>query len=270
MSYELLVLDLDGTLTNSERKITPQTREAIIDIQKAGKKVIIASGRPDSGVLPIIEELELDKYGSYALTYNGARLRNCETGEIIFDQPFPSQYIAPIYEIIKEYPGIDCFCSTQEVFLSGIVVNECTKMECKIINMDVTPVDDLVAAITFPINVLLAAAPPDALVPLEARLKKEYGDVLNIFRSAPIFLEMVSPNVNKALTLQKLLDHLNMDASQMIACGDSFNDLPMIQLAGLGVAMENAEPAVKEAADFITLSNDEDGVLHVINKFMRD
>ncbi len=269
MSYELIALDLDGTLTNSERKITPQTREAIIDIQKAGKKVIIASGRPDTGVLPIIEELELDKYGSFALTYNGARIRNCKTGEIIYDQPFPAEYIAPIYEIVKEYPGIDCFCSTPEIYLSGIKVNEYTKLECKIINMDVTPVEDLVSAITFPINVLIAAGDPEALIPVEERLKKEYGHVLNIFRSAPFFLEMVSPEINKALTLQKLLDHLQMYASQMIACGDSFNDLPMIELAGLGVAMENGEQAVKDAADFVTYSNDEDGVLHVINKFMR-
>ena len=75
-------------------------------------------------------------------------------------------------------------------------------------------------------------------------------------------------NIDKAYSLGKLLKHLGLDRSQMIACGDGFNDLSMIKYAGLGVAMANAKEEVKEAADYITLSNDEDGIAHVIDKFM--
>lgn len=75
-------------------------------------------------------------------------------------------------------------------------------------------------------------------------------------------------NIDKAYALQKLLSHLGLTAENMICCGDGFNDLSMIKFAGLGVAMANAQPAVKEAADFVTYSNDEDGILHVIDLFL--
>ena len=90
----------------------------------------------------------------------------------------------------------------------------------------------------------------------------------NIYRSEPFFLEIMPQNIDKAYSLGKLLEKLGMTKDQMICCGDGYNDLSMIQYAGMGVAMANANEQVKEAADFITLSNDEDGVVHVIQKFM--
>ena len=78
MNYQLLALDLDGTLTNSRKEITPSTRDALIDIQKNGKKVVLASGRPSQGVLPLAEELHLGDYGSYILSYNGGRITDCD------------------------------------------------------------------------------------------------------------------------------------------------------------------------------------------------
>ena len=96
-----------------------------------------------------------------------------------------------------------------------------------------------------------------------------FGDKVTIFRSEPYFVEIMPQNVHKATSLEKLLGVLNMDVRDLIACGDGYNDLTMIEYAGVGVAMANAQPLVKESADYITKSNDEDGVLHVINEFMR-
>lgn len=93
--------------------------------------------------------------------------------------------------------------------------------------------------------------------------------LLNIYLSEPFFLEIMPKNIDKAQSLQKLLNSIGLTANEMICCGDGFNDLSMIEYAGLGVAMENAQPIIKETADFITRSNDEDGVLHVIDTFMR-
>lgn len=100
-------------------------------------------------------------------------------------------------------------------------------------------------------------------------LKRKFHSLLNIYRSEPFFLEIMPQKIDKANSLQKLLNSIGLTANSMICCGDGFNDVSMIEYAGLGVAMENAQPIVKEHADFITHSNDDDGVLHVINTFMR-
>ena len=100
------------------------------------------------------------------------------------------------------------------------------------------------------------------------RLKEEYHSLLNIYRSEPYFLEIMPQNIDKAHSLQKLLSSIGLTADEMICCGDGYNDLSMIEYAGLGVAMENAQPVIKDAANFVTRSNDEDGILYVIDRFM--
>lgn len=269
MIYEMLVLDLDGTLTNSEKKITPPTREALIEIQQCGKKVVLASGRPTPGVIPLAKELDLKDYGSYILSFNGARITNCATGEIIYNKILPASVIPVVYEIVKEY-DVDILTYSDDSIISGICPNQYTDVESRINSLPVKRVDNFVEYVDFPVNKLLVTGDPAITEHLEKILKHKFHSYLNIYRSEPFFLEIMPQNIDKANSLQKLLNSVGLVADQMICCGDGFNDLTMIEYAGLGVAMENAQPVVKESADFITKSNDEDGVLYVINRFMRD
>lgn len=268
MKYEMLVLDLDGTLTNSEKKITPPTREAIIEIQEAGKKVVLASGRPTPGITPLAEELHLKDYGSYILSFNGARIIDCRTGKSIYNKTVPNNVIPEIYEMVKDY-DVDLITYTDTEILSGIKPNQYTEIESRICNLDIVSVDNFAEAIDFPVNKLLIPGDPSLTVQLEKILKEKFHSFLNIYRSEPFFLEIMPQNIDKAHSLQKLLNSIGMTAEQMICCGDGYNDLTMIEYAGLGVAMENAQPIVKEKADYVTKSNDEDGVLYVIDQFMR-
>ena len=103
---------------------------------------------------------------------------------------------------------------------------------------------------------------------VENKLKKRYKSLLSIYFSEPYFLEIMPQKVDKAQSLLKLLNMLGMTNEDMICCGDGFNDISMIEVAGLGIAMENAQDVVKAAADYITLSNDNDGILHMIQKFL--
>ena len=107
MEYEMLVLDLDGTLTNSKKELTEPTRQALLEIQQLGKKVVLASGRPINGVLPLAEKLDLAKYGSFILSFNGARITQCSTGQAIYNKVLPAEVIRPIYEYIRTFPGLD-------------------------------------------------------------------------------------------------------------------------------------------------------------------
>lgn len=93
MDYQILVLDLDGTLTNSKKEITQPTLEALIEIQEAGKKVVLASGRPTQGVMPLAEQLHLEDYGSYILSFNGGRITDCRTKQAIYNKILPADCI---------------------------------------------------------------------------------------------------------------------------------------------------------------------------------
>ena len=106
MDYKIIVLDLDGTLTNRDKVITPRTKEALMKAQEAGKIVVLASGRPTAGVEPLAKELDLARFGSYILSYNGGMITNCKTGEVIFSSLLPVESNKKIMDLAKEY-GVD-------------------------------------------------------------------------------------------------------------------------------------------------------------------
>lgn len=242
MNYQILVLDLDGTLTNSRKELTEPTRKALIEIQEEGKKIVLASGRPINGVAPLAEKLELSKYGGYMLSFNGARITQCSTGEIIYNKTLPCEVFKPVYDIVKEYEGVDLITYDGNCIYSGLTTNEYTEKESFINSMKIIHKENFIENLTFPVNKLLVPGKPEILQKIMPVLQKKF---------------------------HKLLSSIGLTAESMICCGDGFNDISMIEYAGLGVAMENAQPIVKESADFITKSNDEDGILHVINTFLR-
>ena len=103
MDYKIIVLDLDGTLTNRDKIITPRTRDALMEAQKAGNIVVLASGRPTPGVEPLARELEMDRFGSYILSYNGGMITNCKTGETVFSSLLPLEANGKIIGLAKEH-----------------------------------------------------------------------------------------------------------------------------------------------------------------------
>ena len=96
MDYQLLALDLDGTLTNSKKEVSEPTIKALIQIQEQGKKVVLASGRPTRGVVPLAEKLHLKDYGSYILSFNGGRITDCRTGQVIYNKTIPDDCSSPV------------------------------------------------------------------------------------------------------------------------------------------------------------------------------
>ena len=134
--------------------------------------------------------------------------------------------------------------------------------------MKIKKVDNFLKAINHPIAKCLIVGDPTRLAVLEKEMYDHLKDRMGVFRSEPYFLELVPKGIDKARSLSVLLKEINMKKEEMIAVGDGFNDLSMIQYAGLGVAMANAQPVVRENADYITLSNDEDGVAAVVEKII--
>lgn len=270
MKYQILVLDLDGTLTNSKKEITEPTKQALIEIQEAGKKVILASGRPTKGIVPLAEQLHLADYGSYILSFNGGRITDCRSGQVVYSKYLPSDVTIPLFEIVKRHPGVDILAYTDNELISGADTNKYSETESFINHMPIKKVEDFPSAITTPQNKFLVTGEPELIEQVQADVTRHFRSYLSAYCSDPFFLEVVPPGIDKAHSLTRLLTSIGLTTDEMICCGDGYNDLTMIETAGLGVAMANAQPLVRESADYITKSNDEDGVLHVINEFMRD
>lgn len=214
MQYQVIVLDLDGTLTNSKKEITEPTRQALIDIQKNGKTVVLASGRPINGVAPLAKQLRLQDFGGYMLSFNGARVTRCSDGKIIYNKQIPPEMIRPICDIVRSYAeqGVDLITYTDTTIISAIAPNQYTRIESGINRMEIYQPDDFVSYIDFPINKLLVPGPADVLQELMKLLKEKYHGLLNIYLSEPYFLEIMPQNIDKAHSLQKLLNSIGLTA----------------------------------------------------------
>lgn len=264
---KLLVLDIDGTLTNSEKEITENTRKGIINIMERGHKVILASGRPTHGMKRYAEELELEKYGGYLLSFNGGRIVNCRTGEIIYQRILPKNVIPGLYRYAEEHDaGLVTYLGNK--IITGTKIDEYMELESRINGMEIKEVTNFTKFVDFDVNkCLMTAEPKKAEIYLE-ELKEKYEPDLSIYRSEPFFIEIMPKNVDKAQSLDKMLSTVGLTRENTICCGDGFNDMTMIQYAGVGVAMQNAQPSVKKVADYVTKSNDEDGIVAVIDKYI--
>jgi len=267
MKYKVLVLDIDGTLTNSQKIITPKTKQTLREVQQRGVKLVLASGRPTPGIIPLAEELELEKFGGFILPFNGAKIIDYQSKKSIFEQVLPMDEIPLLYRSSQEYnvPIVtydDCSIITEKHDDQYVAI------EARINKMPIKQVSSFVDTVNFQVTKCLMVGDGNHLSNVEVEMKARFGDRLNVYRSEPFFLEIMPQHIDKAYSLGKLSEHLGCTKEEMIACGDGFNDLSMIRYAGLGVAMANAQPVVKESADFITLSNDEDGVAYVAEKFI--
>ena len=267
MHYKILVLDLDGTLTNNKKEITENTLLALKRAQQQGLKIVLASGRPTYGVAPIANQLELDRYGGYILSFNGAEIIDWKTKRVLRKDLLDTRYLPYIYRVARERDF------TIATYIDNFVVSEDTGNEyvhkMALHNaMKIRPVDNFLKAIDRPISKCLIVGNAERLALLEKELQAQLTGKINVYRSEPFFLELVPNGIDKANALVTLLYELHIMNEDIVAVGDGFNDLSMIKYAGLGVAMGNAQPIVKEHADYITLSNENDGVVHVIEKFI--
>lgn len=265
--YKVLVLDLDGTLTNSKKEISERNKAALMAAQKKGIIIILASGRPTYGIVPLAEELELAKYDGYILSFNGGTIINWKTKEVIHEAKIAGEIVPHLYSDATRN-GVTIISYANEHIITENKDDKYVAIEAHLNKMKVKQVESFTETISHDTPKCLIVGDEHILKILEKEMQNKYGHSMSIYRSEPFFLELMPQNIDKAQSLKKLLYHLEIDSEQMIACGDGFNDLSMIEFAGLGVAMQNAQQKVKDASNYITLSNDEDGVAHVVDKFI--
>lgn len=267
MDFKLIALDIDGTLLNSNKELTPHTRYALIEAQKQGKRIIIASGRHPMGVIPLANDLMIEKYGGFIMAFGGGKIIDCTTGKTVVSKLFPKEYLPDIVGVL-ENSNITILVHDERKIFANNRVNDYTYIERDILKMDMTAVDDFISAVNFDINKILLAGEPDELDKYQEILSKRYDGLLDVYKSAPYFLEIMPFGVSKGSMLPPLLEKLGVSKDELIAFGDNYNDMTMIGYAGFGVAMGNGEEEVKKIANYVCESNDDDGISKTLEKFV--
>ena len=260
MKFKLLVLDVDGTLLNNQKEITPRTLSTLLKVQQMGVHIVLASGRPTNGLMPIAQKLELNHYGGYILSYNGGQIINVQTGELLFEKRIDPEWIS-YFEKKAIRNDFSIFTYHKDHIITNKPDNSFVIQEANLNGMQIVGVKHFTEAIDFaPCKCVLASDDEEALVGLENHWKKRLDGTMEAFRSEPYFLEVAPQFINKGNTLGVLMTMLNVQAEEVMAIGDGVCDVPMLQLAGLSIAMGNAVDSVKACVDKTTLSNEEDGV----------
>ena len=268
MKYKLLVLDVDGTLLNDEREISKRTLAALLKVQQMGVRRVLAAGRPTYGLMPLAKTLELGNYGGFVLSYNGCQIIKAQNGEILFERRINPEML-PYLEKKARKNGFAIFTYHDDTLITDSPDNEYIKNEALLNNLKIIREDEFSTAIDFaPCKCMLVSDKEKALIGLEQHWEKRLAGTLDAFRSEPYFLEVVPCGVNKANTLGALLEHLGVTREEVIAVGDGVCDVTMLQLAGMGVAMGHSQDSVKVCADYVTASNEEDGVALAVEKLI--
>ena len=265
MKYKLLVLDVDGTLLNDAKEISKRTLAALLKVQQMGVRIVLASGRPTYGLMPLAKMLELGNYGGFILSYNGCQIINAQNGEILFERRINPEML-PYLEKKARKNGFALFTYHDDTIITDSPENEHIQNEARLNNLQIIKEEEFSAAVDFaPCKCMLVSDDEEALVGLEDHWKRRLNGALDVFRSEPYFLEVTANGIDKAGTLARVLEQLQLNKQNLVACGDGFNDISMISYAEIGVAMTNGSEKTKASADCIAPSNDDDGIAAVID-----
>ena len=266
--YKVLALDLDGTLTNSDKIVTPRTKAALRQAAEQGVRIVRASGRPTAGIRPLARELGLEQTGGYILSYNGGKIIDCATGETLYRKQLDAKYVPQLCSFAREQ-GVVIITYNKQGVVTESPEDEWALKECFTCGLPMQRVEDLAAYVDYPICKMLITLDPARRDEVLAAGRKVFEGRIDLYPSSPFFIEAVPLGVAKDVSLAGLLEEMGLTRDNLMACGDGLNDRSMIRYAGVGVAMQNAEPPVKEAADYVTeADNNHDGVAEAIEKFI--
>lgn len=283
MDIKAIVLDIDGTLLTTGKVVSEKTKQALIAAQEKGIKVILASGRPTTGMFELAEQLEMTKYEGFLVSYNGARVTDCLTKEVLFNQAISVETGQAILEHLKKFDVVPMIDKEDYLYVNDVYNKDLQKVaadfkleefgsiieyEARGGNFKLCEKEDLAAFADFPINKILVAGEPNYMAEHAEAMHTPFDDVVTAAFSAPFYFEFTDKGIDKAKALNTVFPDMGIHSYNMIAFGDGHNDRSIIEYAGIGVAMGNAVDDLKAIADDVTLSCDEDGIAAGLEKFL--
>jgi Cof subfamily protein (haloacid dehalogenase superfamily) len=261
---KLVAIDLDGTLLKNDLTISPRAEEAIKEATAKGVYVTICTGRMYASALPYIKQLEMKLP---VIAYNGALVKHAATGEVLYRKLLPCPMATDIYIRAKKHKLHTNIYYNDDLYVDSL--NDWADNYARKVGVDINIVENMVEFLQCdPITKIVTIANPDALKFLRQELEEDYGEKLFITSSLPHLLEILNPEATKGKGLETVANYLDIPRECVMGIGDSFNDIEMFEYAGLSVVMANGEEEVKKIANYVTCSNDDDGVAEAIEKFV--
>ena len=265
---KMIAIDLDGTLFDDHKNISKENIEAIRYAKSKGVKVVITTGRPIKGVIDVLEKLDLTSEEDYVIVYNGCKILNVKTGEVISSSTINGKIVKELYEESKILnTDIHAFRIDEELITPKH--NPYTDVEASINHIEDHEFDfNKIKDDDLFIKCMLVSE-QDNLSNAMQNVNEKFYTEYSMVRSATIFLEFLNKESDKGKAVKILADYLNIKLDEVMAIGDANNDISMIKVAGVGVAMENAFEEVFEYANYVTDSNENSGVGKAIMKFVK-
>ena len=262
--YKIIFSDIDGTLLDSKQDVLPKTKQIILALYSKGIPFILVSGRMPHSVLNVQKKIG---FSAPFISYGGALVLD-EKGQTLWDKPMKLQTAVSLRKSIASFSSdivsytfsADSWITDKDDGTAALYLEKDTTELRPLIGQPQDVLND-----TDPVHKVLCFGKPDQINILQDKLRQEYP-FCSIFKSMPNYLEIMSKEASKAAAADFLCTKLNIKTNETIAFGDNFNDLDLIQYAGLGVAMGNAPDPVKQQADVTTKTNDEEGLRLVLEK----
>lgn len=265
--YKLVAIDMDGTLLKEDKTISERTKKAIQSARKKGVTVVLATGRPIEGVSKYLEELDMYRDNDFVLSYNGALIQKTKSRESVAKVALNGSDLHYLRKL-SDNLGVNIHAFSEKDGLITPKNSKYTEVEAKINNIEIKEINiDNISDDEVMIKIMMIDE-PEVLEKAVEKLPKEVYDKYTVVRSAPFFLEFLNKEVNKGVGVKMLANYLGIKQEEVMTLGDAGNDLHMIEYAGLGVAMGNAFDEVKAAANYITDTNENNGVAKAIEKFI--
>ncbi|GBU10549.1 haloacid dehalogenase [Erysipelotrichaceae bacterium] len=266
--YTVLITDIDDTLLNSNHEISPENLSAIQRLQAKGNIFVLASGRPNGGMQKIVETIGLQKEDSYLIAFNGGKIIHTQTGVEILNKGLSHDDFSQACDFAELYDVSICSYTKTAVVVSKD--SEQSRIEAMLTGMEYKIVDDIKAFFTdkaIPKAIIFAES--EKIEILQPMLREYMEQKVEITISKPIFLEITPKGVHKGEAVRFLANHLGYKLSEIIAVGDGENDIELLKVAGLGLAVANASPKLKIVADGVIVSNDEHAIAHIEEHFLK-
>ncbi|MDR0297477.1 MAG: sugar-phosphatase [Streptococcaceae bacterium] len=263
---KLIAIDIDGTLVDNERKITPEVKAAVKDATAAGVKVVISTGRPLLGVTEILDELGLNKASDFVITFNGALVQRA-TGEIFVEETLTPDDFYDLDAAAKKV-GVHFQALTRDgVYTSNRDIGRYTVYESYSSH---SPLHfrqpEEIAALD--LAKVMMIDEPKILDNAIAYLPFEFFERFTMVKSTPFFLEFMNKKVSKGMAVAQLAKKLFLDTDELMAIGDEENDRSMLEAVGNPVVMGNGKEELKKIAKYITKPNTESGVAYAIREWV--
>ncbi len=277
MAIKAILLDIDGTLTNSRKEITPDTKQALMKAQEKGMRLVIASGRPSRGIFKYGNQLDMRMNHGLFVCYNGARVVDCSTGDVYVDVTIPPELSKEVLAHMKKFDVRTIITHGSHMVVEDVyncMIHDgdrefnVIEYESRMNGYRLMETEDLEEYTNFPVNKILTAGDSTYLQEHYQEMAAPFQGRLSMMFTANFYYEFTALGIDKGTALKTAMAKIGIQPEECIAFGDAENDISMLKYAGIGVAMGNGQPAVKKMADIIADDNDHDGIAKVLAPYL--